>query len=95
MKVQYDSVFIKKLKKADVRICRAFEKRLTIFLQNPFDLQLNNHELYEEYVGLRSIDITADCRAIYEEIKKDDEEIAYFTIFGTHKELYRQSSKEN
>ena len=91
MKVQYDPDFIKKLKRTDVRIRRSFEKRLTIFLKNPLNPQLNNHMLREEYSGLRSIDITADYRAVYEEIKVGDEEIAYFTILGTHKELYRHS----
>jgi len=95
MKLQYDPSFIKKLKKADVKIRRAFEKQLVIFLKNPFDLQLNNHKLHEEYIGLRSIDITADYRAIYEEVQMEDGEIAYFTILGTHKELYRHYSQEN
>lgn len=89
MKIQYDPDFIKKLKKVDIRIVRSFEKKLAIFLKNPFDLQLNNHELREEYSGLRSIDITADYRAIYEEMNEDDEEIIYFIILGTHEELYR------
>ena len=93
MKIQYDPDFIKKLKKTDVRIRRTFEQKLAIFLKNPFDSQLNNHELHDEYIGLRSIDITADYRAIYEEIKTDDEKIAYFTILGTHKELYRSSGE--
>lgn len=89
MKVQYDPDFIKKLKKADIRIRRAFERQLVVFLNNPFDLKLNNHELRGEYIGLRSIDITVDYRAIYEEVKMENEEIVYFTILGTHKELYR------
>lgn len=89
MKVQYDPDFIKKLKSLDVRIRRAFEKRLAIFIKNPLDPQLNNHELRDPYQGLRSIDVTADYRAIYEEFKEGDEEIVYFTIMGTHEELYR------
>ena len=88
MKVQYDPDFIKKLKKIDIRIRRSFEKRLIIFLKNPFNLELNNHLLREPYQGLRSIDVTVDHRAIYEEIKEGDVEIAYFVFLGTHQELY-------
>lgn len=92
MNVRYDPDFIKKLKKVDVRVHRAFEKKLTVFLKNPFDLQLNNHELRDPYKGLRSIDITSDYRAVYEEIEEDGEDVAYFTILGTHKELFHLSN---
>lgn len=95
MKLQYDPNFIKKLKKTDVRIRRALERQLVVFLRNPLDPRLNNHELREPYLDLRSIDITADWRAFYEEITEKNEEIAYFTILGTHKELYRYNSQEN
>jgi hypothetical protein len=37
---------------------------------------------------LRSIDITNDYRAIYEEVREGDNTIAYFFLLGTHKELY-------
>lgn len=47
MKIQYDPGFIKKLKKTDVRIHKALEKQLAVFQKNPFDAQLNNHELRE------------------------------------------------
>lgn len=89
MKIKYDPEFIKKLKKANVRIRKNFEKRIKIFSQNSNDPQLNNHALKREYLGLRSIDITADWRAIYQEIKIKDNPIAYFIILGTHEELYK------
>ena len=89
MKIQYDPDFIRKLKKTDVRIHRAFEKQIAVLLKNASDPKLNNHELREPYLGLISIDITADWRAIYEEIKEvDGEEVLYFTTLGTHEELY-------
>lgn len=88
MKIQYDPDFIKKLKKVNVRIKRNFQKSLVIFQKNPFDPQLNNHKLHEPYLGLRSIDITADYRAIYEQIQEGEEEITYFVTLETHKELY-------
>lgn len=88
MKVQYDSDFLKKLKKLNVRIRKSFRKRLEIFLSNPLDLALNNHKLRDKYLGYRSIDITGDYRAIYEELDEGDEPIAYFFQIGTHQELY-------
>jgi len=89
MIVKYSRSFIAKLKKADVRIRKNFKQRIDIFLSHPHDLQLNNHALRDEWQGYRSIDITADWRAIYREVKfADDEPFAYFTSLGTHNQLY-------
>ncbi len=88
MNVKLDPDFLKKLKKLDVRIRKSFKKRITIFAKNPKHPQLNNHILRQPYEGLRSIDITNDYRAVYEEIQEADEKIAYFVLFGTHEELY-------
>lgn len=90
MIVKYSRSFIVKLKKADVRIRKSFKQRISIFLRNPNDLQLNNHPLRDEWKGHRSIDITADWRAIYQEVRVvDDEPYAYFTALGTHSQLYK------
>ncbi len=86
---KYDPAFIKTLKKLDVRIRKSFKKQIIIFAQDPQDPQLNNHQLKDEYEGYRSIDITADYRAIFEEIDEKEESIAYFIIIGTHSELYK------
>lgn len=88
MERQYDPAFVKTLKKINVRIRKSFKERIIIFAKNPYDPQLNNHELKERYEGYRSIDITADYRAIYEEINKDGIAIAYFLLIGTHEQLY-------
>jgi len=89
MIVKYSRSFIAKLKKEDVRIRKSFKQRIGIFLRNPHDLQLNNHALRDKWEGYRSIDITADWRAIYREVKfADDEPYAYFTSLGTHSQLY-------
>lgn len=92
MKVQYTPRVIEKLKKLDVRIRKSFQQKILIFSKNPLDPQLKNHELRESYKGLRSINITADYRAIYEELTEDEEEVAYFVLFGTHPELYRSET---
>lgn len=88
MKVKLDPDLLKKLKKLDVRIRNSFRERILLFAKNPNNLELNNHPLKREYQGLRSIDITNDYRAVYEDMISGEEPIAYFFLLGTHKELY-------
>ena len=88
MMIQYSPGFIKKLRKLHVRIRKSFKEKIQIFEKNPYDLQLENHTLEREYEGLRSINLTSDYRAIYEEINEGEEVVVYFLLLGTHKELY-------
>lgn len=88
MKIQYAPGFIRKLKRADVKIRKSFVQKILIFSKNSSDPQLKNHKLREPYQGLRSINITADYRAIYEESTIGEDQIAYFVLLGTHEELY-------
>ncbi len=88
MIVQHDHAIFKKLKKVDVRIRKSFYEKIAVFEKNPLEPHLDNHLLKEPYEGLRSIDITNDHRAIFEEVPSGHETIAYFSILGTHDELY-------
>ena len=88
MERRYDPAFIKALKKVDVRIRKSFKQKIAIFAKDPFNPQLNNHPLKREYQGYRSIDITVDYRALYQEKKEGEDAIAYFTLLGTHDQLY-------
>ena len=88
MRVQYDPDFLDKLKAVNVRIRKSFNERIELFKQNPNHPYLNNHALKEPYEGLRSIDITNDWRAIFEEVPSGHETIAYFSLLGTHDALY-------
>ena len=88
MILKYTNNFLKQLKKSDVRIRKAFKERILLFEKNPNDLELNNHSLREPYQGYRSIDITADYRAIHKEVIQEDDTYIYFTSFGTHTQLY-------
>lgn len=88
MKIVYDPAFWEKFKKTNVRICKSVKERLLLFSKNPNNPNLNNHVLKKEFKNYRSIDITNDWRAIYKETKMEEETVAYFIIFGTHKELY-------
>lgn len=91
MKVRYGPDFYQKYKKVDVRIRNRVDEKIEIFLKNPYDPRLDNHILKREWGGFRSIDITADWRAIYKEIKLGEDVVAYFVALGTHNELYRKS----
>lgn len=88
MIVKYTDNFLKQLKKSDIRIRKAFKQRLLLFVRDPNDLELNNHLLEKEYIGFRSIDITADYRAVYKEVIQEDDTYIYFSSFGTHSQLY-------
>ena len=88
MKVNYSRDFISKLKKTDVRIRKSFRESIAIFQENPYEPSLNNHQLRYPYQGLRSIDITNDYRAIYEEMTVGENTVVYFVILGIHDELY-------
>jgi len=88
VKVDYSRDFISKLKKTDVRIRKSFREKIVIFQENPDEPSLNNHQLQYPYQGLRSIGITNDYRAIYEEMTMGENTVAYFVILGTQDELY-------
>ena len=88
MNVVYDKLFFDKLKKVDVRIQKSVKEKMLLFSKDPNSPQLNNHPLRDKYKGYRSIDITNDYRAIYQETKIGDNTVAYFIALGTHKELY-------
>lgn len=89
MKVKFSQKFYQIYKKKiDVRIRKSVNERLEIFRRNSYDNVLDNHKLQGEWVGYRSIGITSDYRAIYEEITAGEDTVAYFIILGTHKELF-------
>jgi addiction module RelE/StbE family toxin len=83
-----NKTFIELYKKADVRLRKSVDEKVQTFKKNPFELGLNNHPLRDKWAGCRSIDITNDYRAVYEEIQEGKELNAYFIALGTHQELY-------
>ncbi len=88
MRVRYTAEFYKLYKKANVRIRNEVDRKMKIFQKDHLNSELNNHALRDEYEGFRSIDITNDYRAVYEEVQGSSETIAYFFLLGAHKELY-------
>lgn len=89
MIIRYDADFIKELKKVNVRVRKSLKEAILIFSKDPYAPKLNNHPLKRDWKSYRSINITADYRAIYREIEEDDEITVYFVAIGTHEELYK------
>jgi addiction module RelE/StbE family toxin len=87
--VNYSKNFLKQLKKSPIKIQQTFRDRLVIFIENPINHLLNNHALTGKYTGCRSINITGDWRAIYQDFSKKNTKIYYFVTIGTHNQLYR------
>ncbi len=84
MQIEYSRKFIKEFKKCPIKIRESFKKRLEIFIDNKYNIILNNHSLSGKLRGYRSINVNAYWRAIFEE----NEDVVYFIIIGTHSQLY-------
>lgn len=90
MQTNFAKKFKKQYEKADNKIKFAFDKRLKLFLQDPFYPLLNNHALTGQYLGKRSINVTGDWRAIFSEIENGGEEkVVIFELLDTHSNLYK------
>ena len=85
MIVTYGRVFKKMLQKQPIVTQEKFYSRLALFLENTHHPLLGNHALNGKWEGCRSINITGDIRAVFEEI---DSEHVDFVDIGTHSELY-------
>jgi len=93
MKVQLAPKLIAKVKKQDAIIRKSFRIAIGLFSKDPDYLELNNHSLKRAWEGFRSIDVTSDLRAIYQQIDETDETFAYFVDLGTHDQLYGKHKK--
>jgi len=76
--------FDKRYARLPTKIQDQFKKRRNLFISQPFHPLLNNHSVDEVFPGWRSINVTGDYRALYEE---REGEVVFMTI-GTHSELY-------
>jgi len=85
MTITYSRIFKKMFKKKNAWVQDRFEERISLFIQNRNHLLLNNHSLDGIWFGCRSINITGNFRAVYEELNDDNVE---FVAIGTHSELY-------
>ena len=85
MTISYSRVFKKMFKKKDTWVQDKFKDQLSLFIHDVNHPLLNNHPLGGEWIGCRSINITGDFRAVYEELGDNHFE---FIAIGTHSELY-------
>ena len=85
MQIQFSKKFEKQLKKQPNKVRSTLYRRLDVFLIDKYDPILNNHALQGKYMGLYSINITGDVRALYYE--KDDT-LIIFAFIGSHSQLY-------
>lgn len=86
MNIDLSHRFIKQFKKAPKEIQRAFQERSFLFQKNPSHPFLHNHALHGNYEGKRSINVTGDWRAIYQEYSSHR---VMFIFLGTHSQLYK------
>jgi addiction module RelE/StbE family toxin len=86
MQIEYSKKFIKEFKKCPPKIKTVFKNKLKTFIKDRFDSTLNNHALSGKLKGYRSINISGDWRAIFQEVKEND--VVYFVVIGTHSKLY-------
>ena len=84
MRVFYKNKFDKKFIKLNPKIQDKFYERLEIFITDKFNPILDNHKVDKRFPGCRSINVTGDYRAIFE----DKGAIITFVNIGTHSELY-------
>lgn len=90
MQINFAKKFKKQYKKADNKIKSAFDKKIELFLQDPFYPLLNNHALTGQYLRKRNINVTGDWRAIFSEIEnKEGEKVVIFELLDTHSNLYK------
>lgn len=87
MTIEYSRSFVKSFKKCPRYIKKKFSERLELFLTNRSNIILNEHSLSGKLLGLRSINISGDYRAIFELL--EDGKVAYFITIGTHSNLYK------
>jgi len=77
--------FQKKVSKLSKPIKLKLVKRIHLFMSEPKNIILNNHQLNGKYSGYRSINITGNYRMVFEELK--DSSIRLIDI-DTHSKLY-------
>ncbi len=77
--------FDKQYKKLEKKVQAQFGERLRLYLTEPSHELLHVHNLMGKYRGLKSFNVNADIRAIFEIM---DGDTVYFSAIGTHSTLY-------
>ena len=87
MKIVFHKKFEKDFKKLDPVIKKKFIEKKAVFEKDPSSHVLKNHQLFGEYLGYRSINITNDYRALY--YFDEEKDVYVFVRVGTHSQLYK------
>ncbi|MFM9836963.1 MAG: type II toxin-antitoxin system YafQ family toxin [Cyclobacteriaceae bacterium] len=88
MEVSYSSHFnkaLKKLIKKDRRILLKFEKKLELFVKDPFHPSLSTHKLSGYLNGYWSFSVEYDLRIVF--YFSSDSKVV-FADMGSHKDVY-------
>lgn len=85
IRIEYTKKFSKQYARLNPKLRTRFKQRQRLWLDDPYNPQLHLHMLSGEYVGLYSINITGDIRALYQKI---DDTYVIFGFIGTHSQLY-------
>ncbi len=86
MTIRYRRQFLKQAALLPRSVQTKLQSRLGIFALNQVDPVLRNHRLKGKHRLYRSIDVTGDIRALYQEF---DGGVIEFGVIGTHSQLYR------
>lgn len=84
MNIRLHAKFEKMFDPLPRKIQDRFFERAALYRKDPFHPILHNHSVDHAYPGWKSINVTGDYRALYEE---RGNEIVFMKI-GTHSELY-------
>ncbi len=85
MEIKYSKKFLKQFQKSPSKVQKIFLDKQDIFSEDRNHPILRNHRLSGKFKNLRSINVTGDWRALYEEYNK---EVIVFVLIGTHSQLY-------
>lgn len=89
MKLIFKKSFTKSYQKLVSTIQTKVDDTLSIFLQNPTHISLNNHSLKWIHADKRSINVTGDYRIIFRLVDNSTYEIVEIINVWTHSQLYR------
>ena len=85
MRVYHGTKFSKMFSKLSRATQEAYIERETLFMQDRRHSLLKDHALSGKWAGHRSINLTGDFRAIYQEIVAG---VCQFVAIGTHHQLF-------
>ena len=81
--------FKKSRQKLDDFVLGKMKETLQLFIQEPTNAKLKNHELSGQLKGIRSINVTGDWRILFRELSAGKYELVELLQIGKHSQLYK------